>query len=128
MKPVIQIKKSDRVLVVEDNPQRRMWFQRNIPQARICATPTDALTNVDNSWHVLFLDHDAGVQAEATAGIQGDTFMPVAVAFADIQFPGRVIIHSFNPAGAQRMNCLLARHAQEVFWVPFGTFDIELVD
>ena len=120
MKPVIQIKKSDRVLVVEDNPHRRMWFQSNIPQARICATPADALTNVDNSWHVLFLDHDAGVQA--------DTFMPVAVAFADIQFPGRVIIHSFNPAGAQRMNCLLARHAQEVIQMPFGTFDIELAD
>lgn len=131
MKSKIQIRKNDRVLVVDDDPERQEWFRRSLSQVMMVSkalTPADGVTLLSVlGFDLIFLDHDAGwiYDTEKQEAVVASTFMEVAEWLAQVEYSGTVIIHSYNPVGAKRMAHMLGRHAT-VHVMPFSTFEIEV--
>lgn len=134
MKPKITIAPGKRVLIIEDNQQRENnegrigWFTQRIPHAQITLAKTaKAAANAvfdGVPYDIVFLDYDTGLVMWYAGMPDDDTFMDAARQIAEHKYNGVVIIHSMNPAGAQRMGKLLSPIC-ETRIMPFGSFDLE---
>ena len=116
------------VLVVEDNPERIAYFREKLKgyDLTVATTPAEGVKAVESRrFDVVFLDHDAVPVFVKPDDPNHDTmtFFPVAKALAAQKYNGNVIIHSFNPVGAIRMQILLGRTAF-VKRIPFGQFTL----
>jgi hypothetical protein len=135
-KQPITIKRDKRVLLIEDQSARIVWFQQKLRGVHldVATTPGEAVGILQlrkeegTPYDIVFLDHDA-----VPVFIQpGDpqthlkTFFSAAQELARQQFRGTVIIHSFNVPGSIKMQFLLGRTAS-VIRLPFGVFDLEVV-
>ena len=95
-----------RVLILEDDHNRHKAFRRNLIgcDVQIVETAPAAIEYLNSvSWDVLFLDHDLGGEVYQESG--DGTGYEVACwleEHVDKQ-PKRIIIHSFNAAGAEKM-------------------------
>jgi len=110
-----------RILVVEDDGDRIVWFRERMPNAVFAETATEAVALLNaNKFNVVFLDHDLHWTHIADINIFEGTGRQVAQFLQDSDFHGPVVVHSKNPEGAQLMGEILpnARIA------PFGTFEI----
>lgn len=124
---LIKIPSDKRVLVVEDNNQRNIWFREHLnARTTICATKEAALEELKNGapFDIVFLDHDAVPVFWSLEDAEVKTFYDVAKRLTELNFDGNVVIHSFNEAGAKRMMSLLRHTAADVVWMKFGTFGI----
>ena len=94
------------ILILEDDRSRQQIFARNLIGTNpvIVATASDAIQKLsEHDWDYLFLDHDLGGQQIVESG--PGTGYEVAEWLAenpDCQ-PPHIIIHSFNPSGAENM-------------------------
>lgn len=119
----VKIPKNARVFVVEDSASRIKWFREKLaggePKMVVGTQPDYALEELQNGapFDIIFLDHDAKWNDPNL------TFLPVAQRLAELKFAGDVIIHSYNPPGAKRMEHILGREARVII-APFGSFDI----
>jgi CheY-like chemotaxis protein len=116
LKRIITIPKDARVLVVEDSAIRINWFREHLDTFDLAVDPKQGLDLLETScpYDIVFLDHDASWDEFDL------TFMPVAERLKELNYQGELIIHTYNPVGAKRMQRLL-RHGA---WMPYGTFDI----
>ena len=105
------------VYLLEDSPMRIAWFKKQVPGIVVVSSVEEFKTLFDNNppCDFIFWDHDLG---------KGGTGYDAAEWFANKY--GAVnrymLIHSWNRAGAARMQTVL----KEASYVPFGNFEIEV--
>jgi CheY-like chemotaxis protein len=110
-----------RILVVEDDGDRIVWFKQRMPNAMFAETAEHAIRLLAaHKFNVVFLDHDLHWTHIADISIFKGTGREVAKLLQTMEFQGQVVIHSRNPIGAAIMGKYLP-HAQVA---PFGTFEI----
>jgi CheY-like chemotaxis protein len=95
-----------RILILEDSPERHKKFRKFLHhhQVTIVATASEAITLLATKmWDCLFLDHDLGDQVMVESG--PGTGYEVASWLEQHQdhMPDKVILHTFNPDGLERM-------------------------
>lgn len=110
-----------RVLVVEDDGDRIVWFKQRMPNAMFAETAEQAMRLLPMyKFNAAFLDHDLHPTHLLSIKIFKGTGREVAKFMQDMDFKGSVVIHSKNPIGADLM-CEFLPHAHIA---PFGTFEI----
>lgn len=123
----IGIPAKTRVLIVEDNTMRNRWFSDQICASTTFATTPqaglDALKNA--SYDLVFHDFDSGPNMW-NGGDLTDTFDGVADRLIEAKHPGVVVVHSLNPAGAERLRQKFRQAGIPVAVHAFGTFDIKM--
>ena len=110
-----------KVLVLEDAPERIVWFKERVPDAVYVATAEDAIKVLtQQNFRVVFLDHDLHWMHAADNAIVKGTGKEVALYLRKTDFKGIVVIHSKNEDGARAMLKILpgAKVAR------FGEFEI----
>ena len=110
-----------KVLVLEDAPERIVWFKERVPDAVYVATAEDAIKVLtQQNFRVVFLDHDLHWMHAAVNAIVKSTGKEVALYLRKTDFKGIVVIHSKNEDGARAMLKILpgAKVAR------FGEFEI----
>jgi len=110
-----------KVLVLEDAPERIVWFKERVPDAVYVATAHDAIQALtQQDFRVVFLDHDLHWMHAADHTIVKGTGKEVAMHLKKTGFKGIVVIHSKNEDGARVMLKILpgAKVAR------FGEFEI----
>jgi NAD+-processing family protein with receiver domain len=120
------LNKNQRVLLLEDSPNRIQWFKERLENLIIVSTVSDAIDEISTAYpqfHALFLDHDLGMlDAKGNCGPEGNGFI-FARHLADIGFAGEnTVIHSWNPVGAKKMK----EELPQAIIAPWGTFEIEV--
>lgn len=103
-----------KVFILEDDPARMMWFRERLIAHEL--THAESCTHIDRfrpPYDVIFLDHDLG-------GRQMEAHEDDGACFARLIGPminpdAKVIVHSYNADGAQRIRWIL----QYVFVAPF---------
>lgn len=111
-----------KVLVLEDAPERIVWFKERVPDAVYVATAADAIQALtQQDFRVVFLDHDLHWMHAADNAIIKGTGKEVAMHLKKTGFKGIVVIHSKNEDGARVMLKILpgAKVAR------FGEFEIK---
>lgn len=118
----MRIAETAKVFVLEDSPERIAWFRQRIPQAIVASNAEQALALLDEeTFDVCFLDHDLNFSDVAFADARPGSGKRVAHYLAQQRFPGIVVIHSVNEAGARAMK----NHLPQSRVMPFGTFELE---
>lgn len=112
-----------RVFVLEDDPQRIVAFQDAALAAGVDLTLAkdafSAMTAFDGPYDCLFLDHDLGgeVHVPSDAPNTGAAFCRHLMRSTARD---RVIVHSYNQAGAMEMIRTLREKGYSAVWSPFG--------
>ncbi len=110
-----------KVLVLEDAPERIVWFRERVPDAVYVATAADAIQALtQQDFRVVFLDHDLHWMHAADNAIVKGTGKEVAMHLKKTGFKGIVVIHSKNEDGARVMLKILPRAKV----ARFGEFEI----
>src|SRR5215813_2180359 len=118
---VLKLPPDSSIFILEDSEDRQKWFFQRVPDARFHSVVEETIEFLSTfSPDVCFLDCDLDWKESLPGRVQGG--IRVAAFLARIGYTGRIVIHSVNEQGAQRMKDLLP-HA-EVH--PFGTFEIEV--
>jgi CheY-like chemotaxis protein len=96
------------ILILEDDPSRMLAFERkleghNMVHARAAEEAIALLEEYE--WDIVFLDHDLGGEIMVDHYVNRNTGYTVAKWLEENpdQKPATVIIHSFNPDGANSM-------------------------
>lgn len=117
-----------RVLFLDDDPARheamkRLAIGHNVKHVHTAAEALEALQA--ERFDLAALDHDLGGQTFVPSE-QEDTGYAVASAIADgrVIVPRAVVVHSFNPVGAQRMAERMSAAGVRVSVAPFGTWHL----
>jgi len=121
-----------RVLILEDDPGRMVRFREMFRDAGVeithAATASDAIASLRSDlFDAVFLDHDLGGQVYVDSD-EPNTGFQVARALPDT--PNQhafIVVHSWNPAGAQRMLDVLRRRGCRAQGIPFSHFDTEIL-
>jgi hypothetical protein len=107
----------DRVLVLEDLLPRILKFREWLgSSAKIVNTAAKAIHELQQQHDFVFLDRDLGIGAG-----HGED---VAAYLAEVKFPGRVIVHSTNPFGADLIKATLERGGIIAEIAPFDILGI----
>jgi CheY-like chemotaxis protein len=98
------------VLVLDDSLERLKMFRQNLIGHSVTTVETskDAIMKLSqNDYEYLFLDHDLGGKAFVKSG-EGTGFeVAVWLSKHPERKPRQIVIHSFNPTGAQNMKSVL---------------------
>ena len=123
MKPIIEVPRGARVLLLEDSQARIKWFNERIPDIFIANTVGEAITLLaSKQFDVFFLDHDLGLlDADGKPGPEGNGAMFAKYLSETGYLGGDTVIHSWNPTGAANM----AKSLPNATVIPFGKFEIE---
>lgn len=115
----VTLPKNAYVLLLEDSDMRIEWFKKRIRNLKVVKTVQEFKDYFERHPTVdfVFFDHDLG-EGNGT-GLDAATFMKEK--FGGTSRWG--LIHSWNRAGAQRMQLVLPQTPH----VPFGEFEIEEV-
>lgn len=95
-----------RVLVLEDNKDRRRIFKRSLlgHDGAIVETAQDAIEALEaETWDILFLDHDLADQAYMPSGPGTGYEVAEWLSRNRERLPARVYIHSYNEKGRAKM-------------------------
>jgi|SRR5882672_861474 len=117
---------STRILIVEDDQQRRLWFE-----ARFAGYQCDVTDQVsiaiswlkERDYDLIFLDHDLTeehyYEALADDGLTGYVVAVWLAQNPDRQAPAQIIVHSLNHAGSARMIEVLHTAGRKAEHLPF---------
>jgi len=99
-----------KILILEDSPERHKAFLRWLigHVVKITENAKDAIELLRaEDWDILFLDHDLGGEEMVVSG--NGTGFEVAKWLAENpdNHPSKIVIHSYNPAGAMNMKSVL---------------------
>ena len=117
---------SSRILLVEDDPERCVWFNRKLSSHQIDCT-ADVLQAIQwlstHHYDTIFLDHDL-ITEHYTSNAPDDTRTGYAVAawlasHPHLQRDATIVIHSLNFVGAGRMLDLLHDAGLDAEHIPF---------
>jgi CheY-like chemotaxis protein len=98
------------ILILEDDHERQKIFRSNLigTNAVIVETAAGAIQELSSSnWDYLFLDHDLGGQQMVESGPGTGYEVAEWLAENPDKQPPNIIIHSFNPSGAENMQRVL---------------------
>jgi len=100
------------ILILEDDHERHKAFLKSLIGANVVIVETvrDALTKlIESSWDYLFLDHDLGGQTMVESGLETGYEVAQFLEQNPECQPPNIIIHSFNPTGAIKMQQALPK-------------------
>jgi CheY-like chemotaxis protein len=100
-----------RILVLDDSSERLKIFRKNLIGHTVDCVKTarEAIDMLDtNSFDLVSLDHDLGDKTMVTSGPGTGYEVTEWLGANPDKQPRMIFIHSFNPAGAQRMKLVLA--------------------
>jgi CheY-like chemotaxis protein len=115
-----------RILIVEDDQARRLWFQR-----QFAAHPRDETDDVsvavqwlwEREYALIFLDHDLAEEhydlEMADDGLTGYVVASWLAEHPERQADAQIIIHSLNYTGSDRMLKCLQDAGRNAEHVPF---------
>jgi hypothetical protein len=97
------------ILILEDDMSRMEQFEKNLSDHHVVHAETAELTIellTMYEWDWLFLDHDLGGETMVDSFITHNTGYAVASWLEQNvdHMPSRIIIHSFNPTGADNIH------------------------
>ncbi|MGH2506548.1 MAG: cyclic-phosphate processing receiver domain-containing protein [Ktedonobacteraceae bacterium] len=120
---IFTIESSHKVLILEDDGWERIpWFRKKLPQATMVRNPLQAIEALRaRCFEVVFLDFDVPCPENRTG-------LHVAAFLAEMNFSGRVVVHSANPMGAFLMAKTLRVAGVVTAVSEFGTFGINESD
>lgn len=106
-----------RILILDDNDERIVWFKQYFPDADIAKDATQGIRKViTNDYDLIFLDHDLWRTDELGKEDNNNGYeVAKALVRSSLNKNADIIIHSMNFAGAQRIKGLLPQ-AQ---YIPF---------
>lgn len=113
-----------RIFILEDDSQRNRLFREALfyTDATFTTSYGEARNAFVPPYDILFLDHDLGGEQMVGSDIEntGATFARWMPAWSGEGFPPTVIVHSYNPSGAQTMHAELVKKGYDVHVIPFG--------
>jgi CheY-like chemotaxis protein len=98
------------ILILEDDRNRqRIFIERLIGTNAVIVETVEAAIDLLSSqdWDYLFLDHDLGGEQMVPSGPGTGYEVAKWLAENPSRQPPNIIIHSYNPAGAQNMHGVL---------------------
>jgi CheY-like chemotaxis protein len=101
-----------RILILEDDAERHAKFRENLigTHVVIVETAPEAIEKLQNeSWGLLFLDHDLGGKVYCPSDENSGFHVAEWLSKNTDRQPKTIIIHSFNPDGADAMKAVLPR-------------------
>ena len=101
-----------RILVLDDDHTRHKAFQQALIGKIVehVTTAQEAIASLLNHpVEILFLDHDLGGKTMVASGKGTGYEVAKWLAEHSERMPKRVIVHSFNPVGAQNIKTILPR-------------------
>lgn len=112
-----------RVIFLDDDENRQRQMKSMLPVIKQVYTADEAINEIDHEGFIdcLFLDHDLGGEIYVDSSVQntGAAVAKWIVANVRQENIGRIVLHSFNPVGAQNMYQTLSPHFQQVDISPF---------
>lgn len=125
VKTTISVPSHTKVLIVEDAAIRIRWFREKLLNPTVVTNKQDALLVLRNGapYDLVFLDHDSVPIFWTKEDKDTMTFYDVAKRLHELEYSGKVILHSLNSDGRKRMLSLL-RQTADVVELPYGTFEI----
>ena len=116
----------DRILIVEDDHTRRLWFQRHFAEHQRDETDDVSVALQwlsEREYALIFLDHDLAeehYQLEmADDGLTGYVVAAWLAEHPERQPAAQIIVHSLNYPGSQRMVDCLQSAGRQAEHVPF---------
>ena len=119
-----------RVLLLEDDQERIDWFVGEFEKYNFTYDWTDSAETAkklvhDNKYHMIFLDHDLGGKQMVPSKDPNTGYQVAKDIPKTVNRDSRIIIHSWNPVGAQKMFEVLKKtKCPKVVKVAFGCFSI----
>lgn len=98
-----------RILILDDDLGRHAQFRDRLNSHGIVGTHVETADECikqlqkNGPWDVCFLDHDLGGQTFVHSGVGTGYEVASWIAANPKKCPRNVIVHSFNPSGAQNM-------------------------
>lgn len=119
-----------RIFILEDDRQRNLLF-RDVAfglDATFSESYAEAIQKYNPPYDVIFLDHDLGDRTyvhsdDENTGASFARWMPPAPA---VNAP-LVIVHSYNPDGAENMRRTLEQKGYETHYIPFGKTVLNMI-
>ena len=119
-------KESSRILVVEDDARRRMWFEDQFAACDRDMTDQVAVAIqwlAQRDYDLIFLDHDLTEEhyweMMADDGLTGYVVAAWLAENPHLQTQAQIIVHSLNYPGSDRMIEVLQRAGRKAEHVPF---------
>jgi CheY-like chemotaxis protein len=114
------------ILILEDDERRRLWFDRKFSQYARDTTDDVAVAIqwlLEQEYALIFLDHDLAEEhyhlEMADDGLTGYVVAAWLAANPDRQTDAKIIVHSLNYPGSQRMVDCLQNAGRKAEHVPF---------
>jgi CheY-like chemotaxis protein len=101
-----------KILVLDDSKERLEIFKKKLSQHSLdcCETSKEAIKLLEaNHYDSCCLDHDLGGTQNQTSGENTGYEVAEWLSNNPEKQPAQIIIHSYNPAGAQNMKKLLPK-------------------
>lgn len=117
---------ADRILIVEDDEGRCSWFRAQLSDYELDITcdVTEAIGWLkERDYRTIFLDHDLVTEHYAATDFDDErTGYAVArwlAAHPEYQREAKIVIHSLNYPGAERMLRVLQESGRQAIHIPF---------
>jgi CheY-like chemotaxis protein len=121
-----------KIFVLEDDTEYRipqfqeLFAAHNLVYAVDSGQALEALRQ--QKFDLIFLDHDLGGQLYVDSRRHNTGYQVAAGLRKTINAETNVVVHSWNPAGAENIAKLLAKRARgKVKRIPFGQFDARIL-
>lgn len=119
-----------KILILEDNPNRMLVFRTHLKDHEIDHFETAWLANEalkKNIYDIIYLDHDLGGQVYVDYDTINGTGTDTALVIPKTENRNaRIVIHTHNPAGAQRMINIFKNNKIDHAYIPFGADTISI--
>jgi len=118
-----------KILILEDDPQRVYWFYTEFMEDEVAVVNNASVAKVllyAVSFDLICLDHDLGGQFFVDSDGENTGYQIAKYIPGTINNEATVIIHSYNPKGAEKMYDVLigdCRFVGNVIRAPFRTWD-----
>jgi CheY-like chemotaxis protein len=119
-----------RIFILEDDRQRNLLFREVAIglDATFAESYTEAVRKFDPPYDVIFLDHDLGDRIhvhsdDQNTGAAFTRWMPPC----PIDAAPVVIVHSYNPDGAETMRKTLEGKGYTTHYIPFGKTILNMI-
>lgn len=114
-----------RILFLDDDLMRHKLFREELANRGHIATHVETADRAiqelsNNKFDLVYLDHDLGDKTFVPSEGSEPTGYTVALFMAKGSDRARVVVHSYNPAGAQKIVQHLDDAGFKVDWRPFG--------
>lgn len=121
----ITVDRGSRIFILEDEQHRIDWFREKLEGCHLIFSSTylNAVWTIANApvrFDAMFLDHDLGLPERTGDGDDVAKHLAAGGYLAPL-----VVIHSWNPVGAQNMMNRIDTTVKAIV-CPFGNFELEV--